>query len=108
MSSRDIGLAKMALKEGEIMPTICDEFKNYKLALEYYENQKHRAPHIHVFSKGRSLCSVDTETLTILTGFLDGSDLREIRAWIVRHKSDIRREWKKALQGEAVSRISWR
>ncbi len=85
------------------MPVI-SMFYGVIVLMYYFDNKKHRQPHIHV------QCSDEEAVISIpdgavLEGTLKSAKLKLVQAWIEIHQEDLMADWRLALNGQAVFKI---
>ncbi|MBI3250128.1 MAG: DUF4160 domain-containing protein [Deltaproteobacteria bacterium] len=70
----------------------------------YFDNKKHRQPHIHVqYSDEEALISIPDGT--VLEGTLKSAKLKLVQAWIEIHHEELMADWRLAVNGQAVYKI---
>lgn len=86
------------------MPVI-SMFYGIVILMYYFDNKKHRQPHIHV-----KAC--DDEAVVaiphgaILEGELRTAKLKLVHAWIEIHQEELMKNWTQAVGGQSISRIA--
>lgn len=80
------------------MPTI-SMFYGIVIYMFFYDNQKHRLPHIHAtFGEHNAVFSIgDGE---VLEGYLPKNKNRLVQAWIEIHRDDLMTDWHLAVTGQ--------
>ena len=85
------------------MPVI-SMFYGIVVLMYYFDNKKHRQPHIHVE------CSDDEAVISVpdgavLEGTLRTAKLKLVQAWIEIHKEELMAAWNRAVTGQSVAKI---
>jgi hypothetical protein len=70
----------------------------------YFDNDRHKSPHIHVQYGGQSTV-IRIPDGRILEGNLKPSKLRLAHAWIEIHREELMADWRLAVEGQKVFRI---
>ena len=85
------------------MPVI-SMFYGIIVRMYYFDNQKHKLPHIHVEYQDYSvvLSIPDGE---VLEGKLPNKKMKLVLAWIILHEEELLADWKLAVEGQKVFRI---
>ncbi len=85
------------------MPVI-SMFYGVIVLMYYFDNKKHRQPHIHVqYSDEEAVISIPDGT--VLEGTLKSAKLKLVQAWIEIHQEDLMADWRLAVNGQAVFKI---
>jgi hypothetical protein len=85
------------------MPVI-SMFYGVIVLMYYFDNKKHRQPHIHVqYSDEEAVISIPDGT--VLEGTLKSAKLKLVQAWIEIHHEDLMADWRLAVNGQAVFKI---
>ena len=85
------------------MPVI-SMFYGVIILMYYFDNKKHRQPHIHVqYSDEEAVISIPDGTM--LEGTLKSAKLKLVQAWIEIHQEDLMADWRLAVNGQAVFKI---
>lgn len=85
------------------MPVI-SMFYGVIVLMYYFDNKKHRQPHIHVqYSDEEAVISIPDGT--VLEGTLKSAKLKLVQAWIEIHQEDLIADWRLAVNGQAVFKI---
>lgn len=85
------------------MPVI-SMFYGVIVLMYYFDNKKHRQPHIHVqYSDEEAVISIPDGA--VLEGTLKSAKLKLVQAWIEIHQEDLMADWRLALNGQAVFKI---
>ncbi|MGH9428660.1 MAG: DUF4160 domain-containing protein [Terriglobia bacterium] len=85
------------------MPVI-SMFYGVIVLLYYFDNKKHRQPHIHVqYSDEEAVISIPDGT--VLEGTLKSAKLKLVQAWIEIHHEELMADWRLAVSGQAVFKI---
>ena len=79
-------------------------FYGIVVLMYYFDNKKHRQPHVHVE------CSGDEAVISIPDGgILEGdfrtAKLKLVQAWIEIHQDELMRDWHLAVTGQPIFRI---
>ena len=85
------------------MPVI-SIFYGVTVLMYYFDNKKHRQPHIHVES-GDDEAVISIPDGGVLEGDLRTAKLKLVQAWIEIHKEELIRDWGLAVSGQAISKI---
>jgi len=72
--------------------------------LYYFDNKKHKLPHIHVE------CSGDEAVISIpdgevIEGTIRKNKLRLVQAWIEIHREELIADWELAVNGKPIFKI---
>lgn len=86
------------------MPTI-SMFYGILIQLYFYDNKKHHQPHIHA-EYGEHEATLDIANGDLLAGSLPARKLKLVQAWIEIHREDLLANWKLAIAGEPVFKIT--
>ena len=85
------------------MPVI-SMFYGVIVLMYYFDNKKHRQPHIHIqYSDEEAVISIPEGT--VLEGTLKSAKLKLVQAWIEIHHEDLMADWRLAVNGQAVFKI---
>jgi hypothetical protein len=85
------------------MPVI-SMFYGVIVLMYYFDNKKHRQPHIHVqYSDEEAVISIPDGT--VLEGTLKSAKLKLVQAWIEIHHEELMADWRLAVNGQAVFKI---
>ena len=85
------------------MPVI-SMFYGIVVLMYYFDNRKHRQPHIHVAS-GDDEAVVSIPDGEVIEGRLRNAKLKLVQAWIEIHQEELMKDWQLAVTGQAVFRI---
>ena len=85
------------------MPVV-SMFYGIVVLMYYFDNKKHRQPHVHVESGGDEAV-VSIPDGGILEGNLRTAKLKLVQAWIEIHQEDLMKDWHLAVTGQAIVRI---
>lgn len=81
-----------------IMPTI-SMFYGIVIYMFFYDNKKHKLPHIHAsFGDDDAIFSI--EEGEIIEGTLPRNKRKLVEAWIEIHKDDLMTDWRLAVSGQ--------
>ena len=81
------------------MPTI-SMFFGIVIYLYYFDNEKHKLPHIHAFYQGHEAVFAIGDG-SVLVGDMPTKQIRLVQAWIEIHREDLVADWDLAVKGEA-------
>ena len=85
------------------MPVI-SMFFGIIVSLYYFDNKKHKKPHIHVrYQDDEAQVSIPDGNL--LSGKLNPAKLKLVQAWIEIHKEELMADWQLAANGQEVFKI---
>ena len=85
------------------MPVI-SMFYGVIVLMYYFDNKKHRQPHIHVqYSDEETIISIPDGA--VLEGTLKSAKLKLVQAWIEIHHEELMADWRLAVNGQAVFKI---
>ena len=85
------------------MPVI-SMFYGVIVLMYYFDNKKHRQPHIHVqYSDEEAVISIPDGT--VLEGTVKNAKLKLVQAWIEIHHEELMADWRLAVNGQAVFKI---
>jgi hypothetical protein len=85
------------------MPVI-SMFYGVIVLMYYFDNKKHRQPHIHVqYSDEEAVISIPDGA--VLEGALKSAKLKLVQAWIEIHHEELMADWRLAVNGQAVFKI---
>jgi len=85
------------------MPVI-SMFYGVIVLMYYFDNKKHRQPHIHVqYSDEEAVVSIPDGT--VLEGTLKSAKLKLVQAWIEIHQEELMADWRLAVNGQSVFKI---
>jgi len=85
------------------MPVV-SMFYGIVVLMYYFDNKKHRQPHVHVESGGDEAV-VSIPDGGILEGNLRTAKLKLVHAWIEIHQEELMSDWHLAVTGQAIVRI---
>ncbi len=85
------------------MPTI-SMFYGILILMYFYDNKKHRAPHIHA-EYGDYEATIAIEDGAVLGGSLPPAKMKLVQAWVEIHRDDLMADWKLAISGEPLFKI---
>jgi hypothetical protein len=74
------------------------------VSMYFFDNQRHKIPHIHVRFQGQEVVLSIPEG-TILEGELRPNKMKLVWAWIEIHRDELMADWELAINGEAIFRI---
>lgn len=85
------------------MPVI-SSFFGLVIMLYYFDNKKHKLPHIHVeYSGEEAVISIpDGE---VIEGGIRRNKLRLVQAWIEIHQDELIADWELAVNGKPIFKI---
>ena len=70
----------------------------------YFDNKKHRQPHVHV-ECGDDEAVISIPDGAILEGTLRTAKMKLVQAWIEIHQEELLKDWHLAVNGQAIFRI---
>jgi hypothetical protein len=74
------------------------------ISMYYFDQQRHRMPHIHVrYADQEAVLALPEGQL--LEGQLHRSKMKLVLAWIEIHREELMANWELATQGEQIFRI---
>ena len=85
------------------MPVI-STFYGIVILMYYFDNKKHRQPHLHVQSSDDEAV-ISIPDGAILEGKLRTAKLKLVQAWIEIHQDDLMKDWALAVSGQSVFKI---
>ncbi len=85
------------------MPII-SMFYGIVIRMFHFDNDKHKAPHIHV-QYGDQSAVIRLPDGLMLSGKLRANKLKLVHAWIEIHRDDLMADWELAVEGQRVFRI---
>lgn len=74
------------------------------ISMYYFDNRKHRLPHIHVRYQDEEAVFAITDG-EMIEGKLKFNKLRLVQAWIEIHRDELMADWLLASQGQTVFTI---
>lgn len=85
------------------MPVI-STFYGIIILLFYFDNRKHRRPHIHAqYGEFEAVISIDDGE--VLEGDLPKPKMKLVQAWIEIHKNELVADWQLAVEGRQPFKI---
>jgi Domain of unknown function (DUF4160) len=85
------------------MPVI-SMFYGIVVLMYYFDNKKHRQPHVHVqYSGDEAVISIPAGT--VLEGTFRTAKLKLVQAWIEIHQEELMTDWNRAVSGQSVFKI---
>ncbi|MDP8240219.1 MAG: DUF4160 domain-containing protein [Candidatus Hatepunaea meridiana] len=85
------------------MPVI-SMFYGIIISLYYFDNRKHKSPHIHVKYQGKEVV-ISIPDGEIKAGGIKSGKMKLVQAWIEIHQDELMANWELAISGEAVFMI---
>ena len=79
-------------------------FYGIVVLMYYFDNKKHRQPHVHVECSGDEAV-VSIPDGAILEGDLKTAKLKLLHAWMEIHQEELIKDWHLAVTGQAIFRI---
>ncbi|MBU1754589.1 DUF4160 domain-containing protein [bacterium] len=74
------------------------------ISLYFFDNQKHKTPHIHVkYQEQEAIFSIPDGDM--VEGELRTNKIRLVQAWIEIHKEDLMADWELAVNGQEIFKI---
>ena len=83
---------------------IISMFYGIIISMYYFDNKKHKLPHIHVKYQGEQAVFTLPEG-KILEGTMKRSKRKLVEAWIEIHKDALMADWELAINGEEIFKI---
>ena len=85
------------------MPVI-SMFYGIVVLMYYFDNKKHRQPHVHVqYSGDEAVISIPDGT--VLEGTFRTAKLKLVQAWIEIHQEELMTDWNRAVSGQSIFKI---
>ena len=85
------------------MPVI-SMFYGIVVLMYYFDNKKHRQPHVHVqYSGDEAVISIPDGA--VLEGTFRTAQLKLVQAWIEIHQEELMTDWNRAVSGQSVFKI---
>ncbi len=79
-------------------------FYGIVVLMYYFDNKKHRQPHVHVqYSGDEAVISIPDGT--VLEGTFRTAKLKLVQAWIEIHQEELMTDWNRAVSGQSVFKI---
>jgi len=85
------------------MPVI-SMFYGILVLMYYFDNKKHRQPHIHV-QYGEEEAVISIPDGAVLEGTLRAAKLKLVHAWVEIHQEELMADWHLAVSGQSVFKI---
>jgi len=83
---------------------IISMFYGIIISMYFFDNRKHKAPHIHVkFQDQEAILSIPEGK--ILEGELKPNKMKLVQAWIEIHNDELMADWELASHGETIFKI---
>ena len=83
---------------------IISMFYGIIISMYYFDNKKHKAPHIHVKYQGEeAVFSIPDGK--IISGKMKSSKKKLVVAWILIHEDELMADWELAINGEEIFKI---
>ena len=74
------------------------------VSMYFFDNRRHKLPHIHVKYQGdETVLSIPEGE--VLEGKINNKKLRLVQAWIEIHKDELMADWELASEGETIFKI---
>ena len=83
---------------------IISMFYGIIISMYYFDNKKHKLPHIHVKYQGEQAVFTIPEG-KILEGDMKTSKCKLVEAWIEIHNDELMADWELASNGEEIFKI---
>ncbi len=83
---------------------IISMFYGIIISMYYFDNRKHKLPHIHVKYQGEQAIFTIPEG-NILEGDMKTGKRKLVEAWIEIHKDELMADWELAINGEEIFKI---
>lgn len=85
------------------MPVI-SMFYGVIVLMYYFDNKRHRQPHIHVqFAEEEAVVSIPDGN--VIEGSIRTNKLKLVQAWIEIHQDELMADWQLAINGQPLFRI---
>lgn len=75
------------------------------IRVSIYYDEPHGTPHFHASKGGREVV-VAIQTGAVLGGGLAWNDLRKLRRWADRRRSELMEQWERARRHETLDRVT--
>jgi len=83
---------------------IISMFYGIIVSLYFFDNRRHKKPHIHVqYQEEQAVLSIPEGE--ILEGSIKSNKVKLIQAWLEIHKDEIMADWKLASEGNEIFKI---
>jgi hypothetical protein len=83
---------------------IISMFYGIIVSLYFFDNRRHKKPHIHVqYQEEEAVLSIPEGE--ILEGSIKPNKLKLVQAWLEIHKDEIMADWKLASEGNEIFKI---
>jgi hypothetical protein len=83
---------------------IISMFYGIIVSLYFFDNRRHKKPHIHVqYQEEQAVLSIPEGE--ILEGSIKPNKVKLIQAWLEIHKDEIMADWKLASEGNEIFKI---
>ena len=79
-------------------------FYGIVVLMYYFDNKKHRRPHVHV-ECGDDEAVISIPDGAILEGTLRTAKMKLVQAWIEIHQEELMKDWHLSVNGQAIFRI---
>jgi hypothetical protein len=83
---------------------IISMFYGIIISMYYFDNRKHKLPHIHVKYQGEQAIFTIPEG-ELLEGEMKASKRKLVEAWIEIHQDELMADWELAINGEEIFKI---
>ena len=83
---------------------IISMFYGIIISMYYFDNKKHKLPHIHVKYQGEQAIFTISDG-KMLEGNMKTSKKKLVEAWIEIHKDELMADWELAISGEEIFKI---
>ncbi len=85
------------------MPVI-SMFYGILVRLYYFDNARHKSPHIHVEYSGQNAV-IAIPIGNVIEGKIKPAKLKLVQAWIEIHRDELMADWKLATEGQKIFKI---
>jgi hypothetical protein len=83
---------------------IISMFYGIIVSMYYFDNQKHKTPHIHIKYQGEEAVFSLLDS-SILSGTMKTNKRKLLEAWILIHNDELMADWELAINGEEIFKI---
>lgn len=83
---------------------IISMFYGIIISMYFFDNQKHKKPHIHVKYQEEEVV-IEIPSGKIIEGVIHSSKMKLVQAWIEIHRDELMADWELASKGENIFKI---
>jgi len=83
---------------------IISMFYGIIISMYYFDNKKHKIPHIHVKYQGEEAVFTIPNG-KVLSGEMKTNRKKLVEAWILIHEDELMADWELAINGEEIFKI---